>query len=303
MPVILPKGLPVAATLSAEGVPVADHCPAGVRPLHILLLNLMPLKERTELDFARMMAQSDRWVRLTLMKFSGQTYRHTPQEHMDRYYEDFETLAADGLSADGLIVTGAPVEQMAFEAVHYWPQLCEAMDWARRHVRSTLYICWGAQAALYHFYGVPKYPLPEKRFGIYPQEPAAEAGPLLASLAPGFPMPHSRHTEVRQADIDRHAALRTVVRGAGSGVGIVVTAGYREVFVTGHLEYAPDTLHTEYVRDVGQGKPIQPPLNYYVNNDPAAGVDYSWRDSARTFYRNWLAVCASRPESGVSARG
>lgn len=291
MSLILPKGLPAAAVLQTEGAPVVETFSAGVCPLHVGLLNLMPLKERTELDFARVLSAGQQDVRLALLKLPGQTYHHTPQEHMDAFYADLDP-AGSSLALDGLVVTGAPVEQMPFEEVRYWELLCGVMDWARAQVPSTLYICWGAQAALYHFYGVPKYPLPAKRFGIFQQDVRRPLHPLLAGLSSGFAMPHSRHTEVRQADIDRHAALRTLVSGRESGVGIVATAGSHEVFVTGHLEYAPDTLHKEYVRDLEAGKPIQPPSHYYVDNRPEAGIDYSWAESARTFYRNWLDVCA-----------
>lgn len=293
MPLVLSEGLPVLAELKAEGAPVADHCPAGVRPLHIGLLNLMPLKERTESDFARMLAREDLWVQLTLVKFAGQVYRHTPQEHVERFYWDFDDPVCRSRIADGLVVTGAPVEQMPFEDVRYWPQLCAAMDWARRNVRSTLYICWGAQAALYHFYGIAKHPLPEKCFGIFPQQLAETEVPLLKGLENGFLMPHSRHTEIRQQDVDAVKGLRTLVRGEKSGVGIVTTEVGNEVFVTGHLEYAPDTLHMEYMRDKSQGKPIHIPENYYVDDNPEAGVDYSWEAGARTFYRNWLDSCAA----------
>lgn len=297
MSLVLPKGLPVAAILQNEGAPVVESFSAEVRPLHVGLLNLMPLKERTELDFARVLAAGRHAVRLTLLKLPHQVYRHTPQEHMDAFYADLDPTGTP-LQLDGLIVTGAPVEQMPFEEVRYWDKLCAVMDWARIRVPSTLYICWGAQAALYHFYGVPKYPLPAKRFGIFPQDIRQPLNPLLAGLSPDFAMPHSRHTEVRQADVDCHPALQTLVSGQESGVGIVTTAGAHEVFVTGHLEYAPDTLHTEYVRDIGAGKTIQPPCNYYVDNRPEAGINYSWAESARVFYRNWLDACAA----GVAGR-
>lgn len=260
--------------------------------LRILCLNLMPQKETTEYDIARAVSHDGIQVALLLMKISGQTYKTTSAEHMNRFYRDFETYAAGFY--DGLIVTGAPVEQIAFEEVRYWKQLQQIMDWAAVHVRSTLYICWGAQAALYHRYGIHKRLLPEKKFGIFSQ--TLHCSLLLTEgLSPEFSMPVSRHTELVLPSIlsDCPAVsedLKLVASGKESGAGLFVSGGGREVYVTGHLEYADDTLHKEYVRDRSKGLPIKPPQHYY---DASGRIVGSWRSSCRSFYRNWLTMCGS----------
>ena len=287
----LPQHLPAADLLRAEGYAVSEY-PLGAVPAssgtagrRILFLNLMPQKAVTELDIARTLAATGQDVTLLPMKIAGQTYKTTPQAHMDAFYRDFEAFAAEHF--DGLIVTGAPVEHLAFEEVRYWPQLCHIMDWARQHVRTTLYICWGAQAALYHIYGIPKYSLPEKRFGIFFQNVLDSQLPLLRGLAPAFLMPNSRHTEVRRADFQGSGA-RIVAESAESGVGVAVGGDGREVFVVGHLEYEPLTLDKEYRRDLAKGLPIHLPEHYYANDDPAAGVAHTWKSAAIRFYGNWL---------------
>lgn len=287
MSLILPKGLPVADVLRAEGVHVCDAPSADTQPVRVLLLNLMPQKEVTELDIARMLAHPSLQVQLVLMKISGQVYKTTPQEHMERFYQDFELLASG--SYDGLIITGAPVEHLPFEEVRYWPQLCRIMDWAAGHVRSTLYICWGAQAGLYHHYGIPKYGLPAKKFGVYPYA-ILSALPVVEGLENGFRMPTSRHTEIRGCDVSG-PELQVVAGSAESGIGIVVSRDGKRVFVTGHLEYEPMTLEKEYRRDLGKGLSIAMPEHYYHEDNPGKGIDYSWEGTARRFYRNWLEGC------------
>lgn len=292
----LPYGLPAITTLRREGAVVGTFpkaeatsptaFPSGV--LRILFLNLMPQKEVTELDIARMMVGRKHPVALLPMKISGQTYKTTPQVYIDAFYTDFE--AFENQNFDGLIITGAPVEKIPFEDVRYWSQLCHIMDWACVHVRSTLYICWGAQAGLYHHYGVPKYMLPAKKFGIFTQQVLAKS-PLMRGLSPSFPMPTSRHTEIRLSDIEQ-APLDFLATGAESGVAIVASADSREVFITGHLEYAPRTLDNEYKRDLAKHLPIAKPLYYYNNDNPADGINFSWHTAARRFYGNWLHVCA-----------
>lgn len=287
---ILPKDFPINTTLRDEGVPLSETCPAGRHPLRILFLNLMPKKVVTELDMARVLSHPDVDVQLIPMKIAGQTYKNTPMEHMQRFYEDFDRLEHDDF--DGMIVTGAPVEHFAFEEVRYWPQLCHIMDWARRHVRSVLYVCWGAQAGLYHNYGIPKYALPAKCFGVFWQQ--ADAGcPLFDGIGTDFPMPNSRHTEVRRDDFVKDGRLEIVAESSESGIGVVWDGTGREVYIVGHLEYAPQTLHEEYLRDAAKGLAIAPPLHYYKNDDVRAGVNDSWRTAARCFYRNWLKLCQS----------
>lgn len=283
----LPEHLPAAATLVEEGAAIGrlQDCPA-CSVARILLLNLMPQKAVTELDFARTLAQEALDVALIPMKIAGQTYKNTPMSHMEAFYTDFDALRGDRF--DGLIVTGAPVEQLAFEDVRYWRQLCDIMDWAATHVRSTLYVCWGAQAALYHRHGIRKHALPAKKFGIFQQSVLSDT-PLFRGLTPAFPMPNSRHTEVRREDFPTAGSpLRIVAESEESGVGVAMTADGRGIYIVGHLEYEPATLEKEYLRDRAKGLPIAPPAHYYRHDDPQAGIDYSWRQAARTFYRNWV---------------
>lgn len=295
----LPQGLPVAATLKKEGADVAsfewEKVLKGTQSFNnatsILFLNLMPQKEKTELDIARMMAGRSSDVVLLPMKIAGQTYKTTPMAHMEQYYRDFDVLKEE--SFDGLIITGAPVEHLAFEEVRYWDQLCHIMDWAQTHVRSTLYICWGAQAGLYHHYGVPKYALPQKKFGIFPQTVMQPESPLVRNLPSPFMMPNSRHTEVRWADM-LSSGLSLVAQSEESGCGIVANADNSRVFIVGHLEYAKETLHEEYLRDKAKGLPIAPAEHYYEKNNAEGEILFSWTDSAKLFYDNWLKICENR---------
>ena len=290
----LPENLPAVPVLKAEGAEVSEYklaqgdavSAAGEKVLRVLFLNIMPQKLVTELDISRALAHASRSVQLLPMKIAGQTYKTTPMEHMVAFYKDFEDFE-DG-HYDGLIITGAPIEHLPFEQVRYWDQLCHIMAWAKTHVTSTLYICWGAQAGLYYHYGVPKYQLDAKLFGIYPQQVLAEDLPLLDGMRPVFPMPNSRHTEVRRADFPTDRSLRIVAEGEVSGVAVAISHAGREVYITGHLEYEPNTLHNEYMRDLNKGLPIGKPKFYYVDDCPEKGVDYSWEQSAWHFYDNWL---------------
>lgn len=254
--------------------------------LRILFLNIMPMKQITEEDFCRSLAFSDVSVELLPMKIAGQTYKTTPQEYVDRYYFDFEVYK-DGYY-DGLILTGAPLESINFEDVRYWEQLKEIMTWAQKHVSSSLYICWGAQAALYHHFGVPKYDLPEKCFGIYPHRVVYNHR-LLHNMHPEFMMPNSRHTEVHSSDFPPECQV--IAESDETGVGIMVSNEGREVYVVGHLEYEPLTLHNEYMRDLEKGLVIAPPHNYYINNVSDQGVDYVWEGACKQFFCNWLSLC------------
>ena len=254
--------------------------------LRILFLNIMPMKQITEEDFCRSLAFSDVSVELLPMKIAGQTYKTTPQEYVDRYYSDFEVYK-DGYY-DGLILTGAPLESINFEDVRYWEQLKEIMTWAQKHVSSSLYICWGAQAALYHHFGVPKYDLPEKCFGIYPHRVVCNHR-LLHNMHPEFMMPNSRHTEVHSSDFPPECQV--IAESDETGVGIMVSNEGREVYVVGHLEYEPLTLHNEYMRDLEKGLVIAPPHNYYINNVSDQGVDYVWEGACKQFFCNWLSLC------------
>ena len=277
----------VYTNLPLTYLPFVSNQKAPEGALRILFLNIMPMKQATEEDFCRSLNFANVDVELLPMKISGQTYKTTPQEYVEQYYLDFEAYKAG--TYDGFILTGAPLEHMEFEQVRYWEQLRDILSWAPTHVSSSLYICWGAQAALYHRFKTPKYDLPEKCFGIYCHR-ALSAHPLLEDLSPTFLMPNSRHTEVRSADLP--PACRVIADSQESGVGIMISNGGREVYVVGHLEYAPHTLHNEYLRDVEKGLKISPPKNYYKNDTPSLGVEYKWEKACRQFFFNWLSLCA-----------
>ena len=275
--------IPAIETLRAEGLDVVVGRPSGVP--RIGLLNLMPEKVATEHDYCRMLAHSGRTLSLVLLRLPGQTYKTTPQEYVETHYEVLD-LDGEAPDLDGLIVTGAPLEQLPFESVRYWAALCRLFDWSALHVQSTLCVCWAAQAALYHSYGLPKFALAEKCFGIFEQEALMPGHPLLNGLASSFPMPHSRHTAVDFSALPDRCLI--LAAGLDTGVGIVADETLRRVMVIGHLEYAPDTLDREYRRDLAKQLPIQLPQHYYHGDDPAQGIDFSWRETALTFYRNWV---------------
>jgi homoserine O-succinyltransferase len=220
------------------------------------------------------------------MKLKSHKPKNTPIEHMMMFYKDFDVLRQQ--KWDGMIVTGAPIEQLPFEQVEYWDEIREIFDWARTHVTSTLYICWAAQAGLYHFYGVPKYPLPSKMFGIFRQYPLVPDLPIFRGFDDFFMMPHSRHTEIHRADIDRVSDLSVIAESPESGVSMVMARGGREFFFTGHLEYAPDTLDKEYRRDFGKRNDVEIPVNYYLDDDPAKGPVVTWRSHANLIFSNWI---------------
>lgn len=257
--------------------------------LRILFLNIMPMKQVTEEDFCRSLNIEGMNVELLPMKIAGQTYKTTPQEYVDTYYLDFEHYKSGNY--DGFILTGAPLEHMEFEDVRYWSQLTEILTWATTHVSSSLYICWGAQAAMYHHFGIPKYELLEKCFGIYSHQTLVEH-PLLEGMYPTFMMPNSRHTEVHREDFPD--ACQIIADSTETGVGIVLSNQGREIYVVGHLEYEPNTLHNEYLRDVEKGLDIKAPQYYYVHNNPNEGVDYTWEQSCSQFFGNWLRLCRAR---------
>ena len=255
-------------------------------PLRVIVLNLMPLKITTETDLVRLLSNTPLQVELEFLKIKGHTPKNTPIEHMREFYKDFDTIAGDYY--DGMIVTGAPVEQMPFEEVSYWDEITEIFDWARTHVTSTLYICWAAQAGLYHFYGIPKYDLPAKMFGIFRHVLREPFTPIFRGFDDEFYVPHSRHTEVRRDDILKVPALTILSESEESGVYMVMARGGREFFITGHSEYSPYTLNDEYMRDLGKGLPIAMPRNYYRNDDPAQGPVVRWRGHANLLFTNWL---------------
>lgn len=289
MPLRLPDKLPAIDILKHENIFVMDESRAHtqmIRPLKIVILNLMPLKVTTETDLIRLLSNTPLQIEINFMKLHSHTPKNTPIEHMKMFYKDFAVLSEQ--KWDGMIVTGAPIEQMAFEDVEYWQEITSIFDWARTHVTSTLYICWAAQAALYHFYQVPKHPLEKKRFGIFPQTPLDPLLPIFRGFDDVFMMPHSRHTEVWRSDIDKVAALRIIAEGPESGVSMVMAREGREFFITGHLEYAPDTLDKEYKRDAGKRDDVELPKNYYRDNDPEKGPLVTWRSHANLLFNNWI---------------
>ena len=289
MPLRLPDKLPAIELLKKENIFVMDESRAHsqeIRPLKIVVLNLMPLKITTETDLVRLLSNTPLQMEIYFMKLKSHTPKNTPVEHMMMFYKDFEILR--GQKFDGMIITGAPVETMPFEEVAYWDEIKSIFDWARTHVTSTLYICWAAQAGLYHFYGVPKYPLPYKMFGIFPQIPLEPKLPIFRGFDDVFSMPHSRHTEVRREDIERDSRLSVIAESPQSGVSMVMARGGREFFITGHLEYAPDTLDKEYKRDAGKRNDVLQPQNYYRDNICANGPLVTWRAHANLLFSNWI---------------
>lgn len=289
MPLILPDRLPAIELLKEENIFVTSSSMAGlqdIRPLRIAILNLMPLKIATETDLVRILSNTPLQVEIHWMKVKTHTSKNTPAEHMKAFYRDFEAMRHEQF--DGFIITGAPLEHLNLEEVSYWAELQEIFDWSRTHVASTLYICWAAQAGLYHHYGIPKYALPEKKFGIFSQRILTPQVPLFRGFDDEFNMPHSRHTEVRSEDIIACSGLSLIAESPQSGVGIVMGRGGREIFITGHSEYSPYTLDSEYKRDLAKGLPIHQPENYYREDNPALPPCITWRGHGNLLFNNWL---------------
>ncbi len=289
MPLRLPDLLPAIDLLKEENIFVMNDSRAtsqDIRPLKIVVLNLMPVKITTETDLIRLLSNTPLQMEICFMKLKSHTPKNTPVEHMMMFYKDFESLRQQRF--DGMIVTGAPVEQLQFEEVRYWPELTEIFQWARTHVTSTIYICWAAQAGLYFHYGIPKYALPKKRFGIFKQHIADPRLPIFRGFDDNFAMPHSRHSEVRACDIETDSRLHIIADSPESGVGIVMAREGREFFITGHMEYNPDTLDNEYRRDIGIRDDVELPHNYYRNDDPEQGPMVTWRAHANLLFANWI---------------
>lgn len=289
MPLRLPDRLPAIDILKGENIFVMDETRAHnqeIRPLRIVILNLMPLKITTETDLIRLLSNTPLQMDICFMKLQSHTPKNTPVEHMMMFYKSFEELSSQKF--DGMIITGAPIENMDYEAVEYWVEIQAIFNWSRTHVTSTMFLCWGAMAGLYHFYGIPKYPLPKKMFGIFQQQTLNPALPIFRGFDDTFFMPQSRHTEVRKEDILAHKELEIIAESPESGVSIVMARGGREFFITGHLEYAPDTLDREYKRDKGKRDDVDVPVNYYMNNNPAKPPIVTWRAHANLFYSNWI---------------
>ena len=289
MPIKIPNDLPATATLQNENIFVMTETRAltqDIRPLEILILNLMPTKIETETQFSRLLGNSPLQVHLEFLHTQSHEAKHTSAEHLFTFYHTFDQIRERRF--DGMIITGAPVEQMPFEQVEYWQELCTIMEWSKTHVHSTLHVCWGAQAGLYYHYGIEKRPLPEKLFGVFPHCVQYKHPILLRGFDDVFMAPHSRHTTVLREDIERVPALRIAAASEEAGVYAIFTAGGRQVFITGHPEYDPDTLRREYERDKALGLPIAVPKNYFPNDDDRLPPLVTWRAHAHLLLCNWL---------------
>ena len=289
MPLRLPDRLPAIELLKQENIFVMDTSRAStqdIRPLRIAILNLMPIKITTETDLIRLLSNTPLQVEVDFMKIKSHTSKNTPIEHMQAFYRDFDEMKK--LKYDGLIVTGAPLEQMEYNEVKYWDELTEVFNWAHRNVTSTMFICWAAQAGLYHFYGVPKHATDKKVFGVFEHHALEPMLPIFRGFDDTFYVPHSRHSEVRREDIEKVEGLNIVSESEDAGVHMVIARGGREIFITGHSEYSPYTLDQEYKRDLGKGLPIDMPKNYYRDDDPEKGPLVRWRAHANLLFSNWL---------------
>lgn len=289
MPLKIPITLPAVEVLRKENIFVMDSERAEnqeIRPLKIVILNLMPLKITTETDLIRLLSNTPLQIEIDFLKLKSHTPKNTPIEHLMEFYKSFDIISKSNY--DGMIVTGAPVEQLPFEEVKYWKELTEIFDWAKEHVTSTFYICWAAQAGLYHFYGVPKYLLPEKIFGVYEHVAYDKLNPIFRGFDDVFYVPHSRHTELHREDILKVPELTLLSESPVSGVYMVMARNGRDIFITGHSEYSAYTLDSEYKRDLKKGLPIRMPDNYYRDNNPKNEPVVRWRSHANLLFTNWL---------------
>ena len=289
MPIKVPDKLPATKQLRNENVFVMSEKRAthqDIRPLKIAIVNLMPTKITTETQLLRLLSNSPLHVEIDLLTMSSHTSKNTSAEHLETFYKCFDDIKDD--KYDGMIITGAPVENLNFTDVDYWDELVEIMEWTKTHVTSTFHICWGAQAGLYYHYGIDKHPLDKKMFGIFPHRADYKKSILLRGFDDIFMVPHSRHTTVLREDIEKVPALRILASSEQAGVYIVATDGGRQVFVTGHSEYDATTLEAEYLRDKNAGLPIEMPKNYYPDNDDTQQPPLTWRSHANLLYSNWL---------------
>lgn len=289
MPIKVPDHLPAKKVLADEHIFVMGEDRAfhqDIRPLHIAILNLMPLKEITEVQLLRLLGNTPLQIEVVLLHPNSHDSKNTSASHLQSFYHVFDEIK--DRKFDGFIITGAPIEELAFEEVNYWAELVEIMEWTKTNVTSTLHICWGAQAGLYYHYGIPKYPLPEKMFGVFPHKVTGRRVDLLRGFDDEFYVPHSRHTEVRREDILQVPKLEIFSESAESGVYIVSTHNGRRIFVMGHSEYDPLTLKEEYDRDIAKGMDILPPRHYFPGDDPTKPPIVKWRSHSNLLFSNWL---------------
>ena len=289
MPIRIPDALPATEVLESENIFVMTEHRAihqDIRPLRVLILNLMPLKIETETQILRKLSNTPLQVEVDLLQTVTHKATHVPPKHMESFYVDLDDIR--NKRYDGMIVTGAPVEKLPFEDVDYWPELCDIFEWAKTNVFSTLYLCWGAQAGLYYHYGIQKKALPEKLFGVYPHHADYKRAILLRGFDDEFWIPHSRHTTVERADIEAVPGLKILASSPDAGVYAAMNKEGRQIFVIGHAEYDADTLEKEYLRDKAQGLPIHVPANYYPNDDDTQRPVVRWRGHAHLLFSNWL---------------
>lgn len=290
MPIKIPDKLPAAEVLKSENIFVMNELRAStqdIRPLRIGILNLMPTKVTTETQLARLLGNTPLQVEIELIQVSSHKAKNTSEEHMLAFYKTFDDIRSQRF--DGFVITGAPVEHLPFEEVNYWDELCAIMEWTKTHVYSTFHICWGAQAALYYHYGVKKYPLPQKLFGVFPHKVTHKNAMLFRGFDDVFMVPHSRHTTVRAEEIiEKVPGVEILSTSEKAGVYAAKTKGGRQIFITGHSEYDADTLKNEYLRDKNAGLPIAVPENYFPDDDPSKQPLVTWRSSANLLYSNWL---------------
>ena len=289
MPIKIDDSLPARQILESENIFVMTESRAihqDIRPLRIVLLNLMPLKISTETHILRMLSNSPLQIEIDLLMMSTYESTNTPKEHLTSFYKTFDDLKNN--KYDGMIITGAPVEQMEFEEVIYWKEMQTIMDWSKHNVTSVFHICWGAQAGLYHHFGIQKHPLEKKMFGVFPHTVTDRNEPLLRGFDDIFTAPHSRHTGISIQDIDKNPNVKLLSASIDAGAYIVMSSDRRMIFVTGHSEYDPNTLADEYFRDLNKGLPIEMPQNYFPNNNPSQAPLVGWRSHAHLLYSNWL---------------
>ncbi len=289
MPIKIPTNLPAKKVLNSENIFVMTETRAGnqdIRPLKILLLNLMPKKIETETQLCRLLGNTPLQVELELIMMTSHASKNTSEDHMLSFYKTFSDIKDQNF--DGLIITGAPVEQMSFEEVDYWDELCEIMEWSKTHVWSTFHICWGAQAGLYYHYGIKKHDLPEKLFGVFPHKVEKKSSMLFRGFDDTFMVPQSRHTTILREDIESNPELKILASSKEAGVYAISTKKGRQIFITGHSEYDADTLYNEYKRDLDAGLPISMPKNYFPGDKVTSRPPVTWRSSANLLYSNWL---------------
>lgn len=292
MPIRISAELPAYKTLENENIFViakdrAEH--QDIRPLKVIILNIMPKKIETECQLMRLLSNTPLQVDIDLLYMSSHISKNTSINHLEYFYKTFDEVKNNRY--DGMIITGAPVEQLDYEDVDYWDEICEIMKWSTTNVFSTLHICWGAQAGLYYHFGIPKYLLPEKMFGIFPHRIEVNNSKLLRGFDDRFLVPHSRHTEVRREDIEKVSQLEILTSSEISGVHIVANKNGRQYFITGHSEYDRETIANEYFRDLEKGLDIKIPYNYFPDNDPSKTPEFSWRCTANLMFSNWLNYC------------